>query len=92
MPLALSAIQYAINHFRLVQKNRTLRGTMNGDQEDLEGGERATEVEKPIEECSWFFVGVSFLFTSLYSGLIICFGVNQWAYDTVFIDPVAGLP
>ncbi|GMH92401.1 hypothetical protein TrVE_jg3631 [Triparma verrucosa] len=26
--------------------------------------EQATELEEPAEECSWFFVGVSFFFTS----------------------------
>ncbi|GMH67877.1 hypothetical protein TrST_g13530 [Triparma strigata] len=27
--------------------------------------ERATELEEPVEECSWVFVGVSFLLTAV---------------------------
>jgi len=38
--------------------------------------ERATELEEPVEECSWVFVGVSFLFTSTLSALNICYGVT----------------
>ncbi|GMH67874.1 hypothetical protein TrVE_jg6776 [Triparma verrucosa] len=38
--------------------------------------ERATELEEPVEECSWVFVGVSFLLTAVYSALNICYGVT----------------
>ncbi|GMH88267.1 hypothetical protein TrVE_jg3806 [Triparma verrucosa] len=49
---------------------------MNGHQEDFEGGEQTTDVEEPIEECSWVYVCVSFLFTSAYSVLCICYGMT----------------
>ncbi|GMI02361.1 hypothetical protein TrLO_g14121 [Triparma laevis f. longispina] len=38
--------------------------------------ERATELEEPVEECSWFFVGVSFLITSMFTVLCVCYGVT----------------
>ncbi|GMH51905.1 hypothetical protein TrST_g8216 [Triparma strigata] len=76
MPLVLSAVQGAINKFRLVRKNRALRGTMNGHQEDLESEERAMKVEEPVRECSRIFVGISFLLTSTNSVLCVCYGVT----------------
>eukprot|EP00519_Triparma_laevis_P014068 CAMPEP_0182491844 /NCGR_PEP_ID=MMETSP1321-20130603/1142_1 /TAXON_ID=91990 /ORGANISM="Bolidomonas sp., Strain RCC1657" /LENGTH=128 /DNA_ID=CAMNT_0024694181 /DNA_START=1 /DNA_END=384 /DNA_ORIENTATION=- len=38
--------------------------------------ERATELEEPVEECSWVFVGVTLLFTSTYSLLYIFYAVT----------------
>lgn len=38
--------------------------------------ERVTENEEPVEECSWVFEGVSFLFTSTYSFLCVCYAVT----------------
>jgi len=38
--------------------------------------ERATELEEPVEECSWVFVGVGFLITSMYTVLCVCYGVT----------------
>ncbi|GMH62352.1 hypothetical protein TrST_g13759 [Triparma strigata] len=90
----LSAVQEVINQFWLVRKNRTSRGTMNGHQEDFEGGERATEIEEPIEECSWVYVCVSFLFTSTFSGLYISYGVTledkYWLWAGL-IQPIVAL-
>ena len=33
---------------------------------------RATEIEEPVEECSWVFVGISFFFTSAFTLFCIC--------------------
>lgn len=38
--------------------------------------ERVTEQKKPAAECSWVFVGISFLLTSTYSTLWIFYGVT----------------
>ncbi|GMI01321.1 hypothetical protein TrLO_g1123 [Triparma laevis f. longispina] len=38
--------------------------------------ERATELEEPVEECSWVFVVISFFITLINSGLYICYGVK----------------
>ncbi|GMH98819.1 hypothetical protein TrST_g13130 [Triparma strigata] len=38
--------------------------------------ERATEVKEPVEECSWVFEGVSFLFTFTLTVLTSCYGVT----------------
>ncbi|GMH64916.1 hypothetical protein TrLO_g12672 [Triparma laevis f. longispina] len=37
---------------------------------------RVTEIEEPVEECSWVFVGVTLLFTSIFSVLYIFYGVT----------------
>ncbi|GMI01543.1 hypothetical protein TrLO_g10204 [Triparma laevis f. longispina] len=56
--------------------------------------ELATDLEEPVKECSWFFVGVSFLFTSVYSGLNVCFGAtleDKYRFMATLILPLVAL-
>ena len=37
----------------------------------IEEQQRATEIEEPVEECSWVFVGISFLLSSVFTVLMV---------------------
>ncbi|GMI09881.1 hypothetical protein TrVE_jg13446 [Triparma verrucosa] len=55
--------------------------------------EQATELEEPVEECSWVFVGVSFLLSSAFAALKVCYGVTledkHWLMADVILPIVA---
>ncbi|GMH61942.1 hypothetical protein TrST_g1070 [Triparma strigata] len=38
--------------------------------------EQATEIEEPVEECSWVFVGINFFFALILSLLYLCYAVT----------------
>ncbi|GMH78068.1 hypothetical protein TrST_g12709 [Triparma strigata] len=73
----------------LKAQERRMELTESGEVE-----ERVTEPEEPVEECSWVFVGVSFLFTSVFSVLWICYGVtlkDKYMLLSRLILPLVGL-
>ncbi|GMH64909.1 hypothetical protein TrLO_g12672 [Triparma laevis f. longispina] len=55
---------------------------------------RVTEIEEPVEECSWVFVGVTLLFTSIFSVLYIFYGVtleDKYWLMAGLIQPITAL-
>ncbi|GMH98961.1 hypothetical protein TrST_g10973 [Triparma strigata] len=95
IPAILNSVQEAIDHFRRVRKTPTLRGTLSDNQESFEGEEQATQIEQPVEECSWFFVGVSFLFTTIFPVLMLCYSVTtdeKYLKVAYIYMPIAILP
>ncbi|GMH50649.1 hypothetical protein TrLO_g9551 [Triparma laevis f. longispina] len=59
----------------------------------IEEQQRAPEVEEPVEECSWGFVGISFLLTSMFTAFMLLYGVTLEEHYSNFgdvISPIAG--
>ncbi|GMH69540.1 hypothetical protein TL16_g05184 [Triparma laevis f. inornata] len=65
---------------RLKAQRRRLELSESGT---IEEQQRATQIEEPVEECSWVFLGVSFLLTLVYSGLIVLWGVTLEDHEIV---------